>query len=89
MRQVAIFRGKGLRGPWLFADHLGPEGDGFAGRIFTLRFEDTRAFNFQEITADLFPARIGNLPSPIQRRQAEWSAAFPDRDGVTFPRPLL
>jgi hypothetical protein len=57
-----VYRGhkiKDLRGFYMFADYLGPNtGDG-TGRIFTLNFNGTVASNFQDITADLFPTRIG------------------------------
>ena len=60
-----VYRGnriKALRGFYVFADYLGPESGNFTGRIFTLNFAGTIASNFQEITADLFPTRNGNLP---------------------------
>ncbi len=60
-----VYRGseiKALRGTYVFADYLGPETGDFTGRIFTLDFKGTTARNFQDITADLFPTRIGNFP---------------------------
>jgi hypothetical protein len=60
-----VYRGgkiKALRGTYVFADFLGPEGGDSTGRIFTLNFNGTIASNFQDITADLFPTRIGNFP---------------------------
>ena len=53
---------KALRGVYVFADYLGPDSGDFTGRIFTLNFNGTIASNFQDITADLFPTRIGNFP---------------------------
>jgi|KBSMisStaDraftv2_1062788.scaffolds.fasta_scaffold51721_4 glucose/arabinose dehydrogenase len=50
---------RNLRGFYVFADYAGPNtGDG-TGRIFTLNFDGTVASNFQDITDDLFPTRIG------------------------------
>jgi glucose/arabinose dehydrogenase len=60
-----VYRGsriKALRGFYVFADFLGPETGDFTGRIFTLNFDGTTASNFQDITADLFPTRVGNFP---------------------------
>ena len=51
-----------MRGTYVFADYLGPEAGDFTGRIFTLNFDGTIASNFQDITDDLFPTRVGNLP---------------------------
>ena len=59
-----VYRGKkikALRGFYVFADYLGPETGDFTGRIFTLNFNGTIASNFQDITDDLFPTRIGNF----------------------------
>jgi glucose/arabinose dehydrogenase len=59
-----VYRGqkiKTLRGVYVFADYLGPETGDFTGRIFTLNFEGTTASNFQDITDDLFPTRVGNV----------------------------
>ncbi len=59
-----VYRGesiKPLRGVYVFADFLGPESGNFTGRIFTLNFHGTVASNFQDITADLFPTRVGNF----------------------------
>ena len=59
-----IYRGKkiqALRGIYVFADYLGPSSGNFTGRIFTLNFDGTTASNFQDITADLFPTRVGNF----------------------------
>ena len=60
-----VYRGKkikALRGFYVFADYLGPATGDFTGRIFTLNFDGTIASNFQDITDDLFPTRVGNLP---------------------------
>ena len=60
-----VYRGrkiKALRGIYIFADYLGPETGDSTGRIFTLNFNGTIASNFQDITADLFPTRIGHFP---------------------------
>jgi glucose/arabinose dehydrogenase len=59
-----VYRGnkiKALRGVYVFADYLGPETGDFTGRIFTLNFDGTTASNFQDITDDLFPTRVGNI----------------------------
>lgn len=59
-----VYRGKAissLRGFYVFADFLGPDDGDFFGRIFTLNFNGTVASNFQDITADLFPTRVGNI----------------------------
>jgi glucose/arabinose dehydrogenase len=53
---------RALRGVYVFADYLGPDSGDFTGRIFTLNFNGTTASNFQDITTDLFPTRIGNFP---------------------------
>ena len=60
-----VYRGKkikALRGVYVFADYLGPETGDLTGRIFTLNFDGTIASNFQDITDDLFPTRVGNFP---------------------------
>jgi glucose/arabinose dehydrogenase len=59
-----VYRGKkikALRGVYVFADYLGSETGDFTGRIFTLNFDGTTASNFQDITDDLFPTRVGNF----------------------------
>ena len=59
-----VYRGKkikALRGVYVFADYLGPNTGDFTGRIFTLNFDGTIASNFQDITDDLFPTRVGNF----------------------------
>jgi len=60
-----VYRGsriKRLQGTYVFADYLGPDTGDLTGRIFTLSFNGTTASNFQDITADLFPTRVGNFP---------------------------
>ncbi len=60
-----VYRGSKVRnlvGTYVFADYLGPSTGNFTGKIFTLNFNGTVASNFQDITADLFPTKIGNYP---------------------------
>jgi hypothetical protein len=60
-----VYRGRKIRnlvGTYVFADYLGPNTGNFTGRIFTLDFNGTVASNFQDITADLFPTKVGNYP---------------------------
>jgi glucose/arabinose dehydrogenase len=60
-----VYRGRQipqLRGVYVFADYLGPSTGDFTGRIFTLNFDGTTASNFQDITDELFPTRVGNFP---------------------------
>ena len=47
-----------LRGTYVFADYLGPE-PGSQGKIFTLNYDGATALNFQNITAKLFPTKVG------------------------------
>jgi glucose/arabinose dehydrogenase len=57
-----VYRGTKIRkliGTYVFADYLGPDTGDFTGKIFTLNFNGTIASNFQDITADLFPTRVG------------------------------
>ena len=58
-----VYRGNAipaLQGTYVFADYLGPE-PGNVGRIFTFNYDGSgRATNFQDITTQLFPTRIGN-----------------------------
>ena len=59
-----VYRGtriKKLQGTYVFADYLGPESGNFTGKIFTLNFNGTIASNFQDITADLFPTKVGKF----------------------------
>jgi len=56
-----VYRGKqipSLQGTYVFADYLGPE-PGSQGRIFTLNYNGATASNFQNITAKLFPTKVG------------------------------
>jgi hypothetical protein len=58
-----VYRGAqipALRGTYVFGDYLGPE-PGNVGRVFTFNYDGTRASNFQDITAQLFPTKIGNF----------------------------
>jgi len=57
-----IYRARGvpdLRGLYVFADCFGPEDGDFTGRIFTLNFSHGTASDFQDITSQLFPTRVG------------------------------
>jgi glucose/arabinose dehydrogenase len=57
-----VYRGTKINkliGTYVFADYLGPDTGDFTGKIFTLNFNGTMASNFQDITADLFPTRVG------------------------------
>jgi glucose/arabinose dehydrogenase len=47
-----------LQGTYVFADYLGPE-PGSQGRIFALNYNGAIASNFRNITAKLFPTRVG------------------------------
>ncbi len=65
-----VYRGRRVRGlsaTSVFADYPGLESGNFTGRIFTLDFNGTTASNFQDITADLFPTRVGGyaLLNPV------------------------
>lgn len=51
-----------LHGLYVFADTYGPNGGDFTGRIWTLQYDGHTASNFQDITSQLFPTRIGNFP---------------------------
>jgi len=57
-----VYRGNqipALRGTYVFADYLGPE-LGSQGKIFTLNYNGgTTASNFQNVTAKLFPTKVG------------------------------
>ena len=57
-----VYRGKKIGAARLLrlADYLPNTGD-FTGLIFTLNFDGTTASNFQDITDDLFPTRVGNF----------------------------
>ena len=59
-----IYRGSRiplLRGIYVFADYLGPEG-GSAGKIWIFHYNGRNVFGFRDITSQLFPTRIGNFP---------------------------
>jgi len=58
-----VYRGKQipqLQGTYVFGDYLGPS-DAPGGRIHTLNFDGTNAFNPQNITGQLFPTSVGNF----------------------------
>ncbi len=59
-----VYRGSAiasLRGFYVFADYLGPEGGNNTGRIFALRYNRGSVSSFQDITSQLFPTAIGNF----------------------------
>src|SRR5438270_5815089 len=63
-----IYRGNqipALQGTYVFADYLGPEdlvaNPNNHGRIFALNYDGTTVSNFQDLTAQLFPTKIGNF----------------------------
>jgi hypothetical protein len=47
------------RGLYVFGDCFGPDDGDFTGRIFTLNYSHGVASDFQDITSQLFPTRIG------------------------------
>lgn len=54
-----VYRGRQiptLRGVYVFGDYLGAQGGNNRGRIFTFNYDGAIASNFQDITAQLFPA---------------------------------
>ena len=64
-----VYRGQQipqLRGTYLFADFAGPEPSPSPnpnrGRIFSLNYNGSVASNFQDLTARLFPTRVGGFP---------------------------
>jgi glucose/arabinose dehydrogenase len=60
-----LYRGtrvRDLRGLYVFADAYGPDGGDFTGRIWSFRYDGHTVSNFQDITSQLFPTRIGNFP---------------------------
>ncbi len=57
-----VYRGtkvRALRGLYVFGDCFGPDPQNFLGRVWTLRYQQGVASDFQEITSQLFPARNG------------------------------
>jgi glucose/arabinose dehydrogenase len=59
-----VYRGKkipALRGVYVFADFLGPEGGNNTGRIFSLNYNGATASNFQDLTDELFPTQTGGF----------------------------
>jgi glucose/arabinose dehydrogenase len=57
-----VYRGRkvrDLRGHYVFGDCFGPDTGDFTGRIFTLRYKNGVASDFQDITSQLFPTRVG------------------------------
>ena len=50
---------RALRGFHVFGDTFGPDPQDFLGRVWTLRYHGGVASDFQEITSQLFPTRIG------------------------------
>ncbi len=60
-----VYRGtkvRELRGLYVFADCFGPDGGDFTGRIWTFQYDGHTVSNFQDITSQLFPTRVGNFP---------------------------
>ena len=59
-----VYRGQripNLRGVYVFGDLAGPDSGPGTGRIFTLNYNGVIASNFQNITAQLFPTRVGGF----------------------------
>ena len=48
-----------LEGLYVFGDCFGPDTGDFTGRIFTLRYEGGVVSDFTDITAELFPTKVG------------------------------
>jgi glucose/arabinose dehydrogenase len=60
-----IYRGnkvRDLRGRYVFGDTFGPDGGDFTGKIWSFRYAGGTVSDFQDITSQLFPTRIGNFP---------------------------
>ena len=65
-----LYRGRrvsDLRGLYVFGDAFGPDNGDFMGKIWTLRYDGHTASDFQDITSQLFPTRIGGhlLANPV------------------------
>jgi glucose/arabinose dehydrogenase len=59
-----VYRGKSVRdlkGLYVFGDCFGPKTGDFTGKVFTLRYRNGVASDFQEITSQLFPTRLGGF----------------------------
>lgn len=59
-----VYRGSqipALRGFYVFADYLGPEGGSRTGMIFALRYDGHSVSQVRDITAQLFPSAEGDL----------------------------
>jgi hypothetical protein len=59
-----VYRGtkvRDLRGLYVFGDTFGPDDGDFTGRIWTFRYDGHTVTDFQDITSELFPTRIGNF----------------------------
>ena len=60
-----VYRGNripSLRGYYVFADYLGPEGGNGTGRIWVFRYSGGQVSGFRDITSQLFPTAIGQFP---------------------------
>ena len=51
-----------MRGYYVFADYLGPEGGNGTGRIWVFRYNGSQVSGFRDITQQLFPTAIGQFP---------------------------
>jgi glucose/arabinose dehydrogenase len=59
-----VYRGStvsDLAGLYVFGDCFGPESGNFAGRVFTLIYQDGVVSDFQDITSVLFPTKVGGF----------------------------
>jgi len=59
-----VYRGqriRNLRGVYVFGDLAGPDSGPGTGQIFTLNYNGVIASNFRNITAQLFPTRVGGF----------------------------
>jgi len=60
-----VYRGRkvsDLRGLYVFGDTFGPDGGDFTGKIWTFSYNGHTVTDFQDITSQLFPTRIGSFP---------------------------